>query len=304
MIDLATLRSLRSVATTGSVSAAALELGFTPSAVSQQVKRLERDTGVRLLERVGRGVALTPAGRELAARSGRLLVELETLESELQSRSEAVSGTLRVVAFSTAMRGLVADAAARVTSQHPRLRLELDEGEPWAAVSQVAGGGYDLGVVHSWGDVPIDVPEALVRHDLGTDVADVLVPSGHRLATAPVLRPADLLTESWVATPEGTICRQWLERMYDGTGAAPRIGHRCAEFDSQIALVARGLGIALVPRLGRSPLPASVIAVPATEPVPSRQIVAVHRRSMHAAPAVQAVLAALTAPPARSSEER
>src|ERR1700754_2201885 len=106
MIDLPALTSLRAVATHGSVVSAADSLGFTPSAVSQQVKRLERQTGVPLLERVGRGVMLTGHGRHLVEEGTRLLTDLEAVEAGLHRRASTVAGRLRVTAFSTAMRGL------------------------------------------------------------------------------------------------------------------------------------------------------------------------------------------------------
>src|SRR3954471_14166772 len=108
MIDLPALTSLQAVATHGSVVAAADALGFTPSAVSQQVKRLEKQTGVPLLERVGRGVMLTDHGRQLFDSGSRVLPELEEVEWGLHRRAGTVAGQLRLTAFSTAMRGLVA----------------------------------------------------------------------------------------------------------------------------------------------------------------------------------------------------
>ena len=91
-------------------------------------------------------------------------------------------------------------------------------------------------------------------------------------------------------------------RMYDGTGRAPRITHVATEFDSHLALVGAGLGIALIPRLGRAPLRDDVVAVSAHRPVPTREITVLHRASMLESPAVQAVVAALSigrATPAR-----
>src|SRR5215207_10963418 len=125
MIDLAALSSLRAVATHGSVVSAADALGFTPSAVSQQVKRLERQVGVPLLERVGRGVVLTGHGRHLVDAGGRLLTDLEAVEAALHRRAGTVSGRLRVTAFSTAVRGLVAPAVADLRARHPDLTLAL-----------------------------------------------------------------------------------------------------------------------------------------------------------------------------------
>src|SRR4051794_35533128 len=293
MIDLAALTSLRAVDTHGSVVGAADALGFTPSAVSQQVKRLEKQTGVPLLERVGRGVILTDHGRHLVDAGARLLAELEQVESGLHERAGTVSGHLRLTAFSTAMRGLVAPVVRDLRSHHPDLTLSLTEREPWDTIDLVATGQSDLGVVHRWGDVPITIPDHLEATQVAHDVADVIVPVDHPLATRTRVSPRDLVDEGWIATPDGTICRQWLTRMYAGTGRLPRIAHTAMEFDSHLALVRAGLGIALVPRLGRQPLGGELAAVPAHDPEPTRDVIALHRRSMAASPAVTAVLEAL-----------
>jgi len=294
MIDLAALTSLRAVDTHGSVVAAADALGYTPSAVSQQVKRLERQTGVPLLERVGRGVMLTDHGRHLVDAGARLLSDLEQVEAGLHRRAGAVAGHLRLTAFSTAMRGLVAPVVRELRDRHPDLTLTLTEREPWDTVDLVGSGQSDLGVVHRWGDVPISIPEHLVATTVAHDVADVVVRADHPLAGRDRVSPHDLVDEGWIATPDGTICRQWLSRMYDGTGRPPRIAHQAMEFDSHLALVRAGLGIALVPRLGRQPLGEDLVGVPAHDPEPTREVIAVHRRSMADSPAVRAVLDALT----------
>ncbi len=293
MIDLATLISLRAVDTQGSVVGAAQMLGFTPSAVSQQIKRLEKQAGLPLLERVGRGVILTEHGRRLVTDGSRLLVELEQLESGLHHDADRVAGHLRVAAFSTAMRGIVAPAVRILLEQHRDLTLTLTEHEPWGTVDLIASGQQDLGIVHSWGDLPLDIPEHLVALTIARDVADVIVPREHRLAGRTRVSPGDLVEESWVATPEGTICRQWLTRMYDGTARTPRIAHVAYEFDSHLALVGAGLGIALIPRLGRAKLSEDVVAIAAHRPVPMREIMVIHRASMADSPAVKAVVAAL-----------
>ena len=293
MIDLPALASLRAVATHGSVVGAAEALGYTPSAVSQQVKRLERQTGVPLLERVGRGVMLTGHGRHLVDAGSRLLTDLEEVEAGLHLQAGAVAGRLRLTAFSTAMRGLVAPVVRRLRDEHPDLTLALTEREPWDTIDLVASGQADIGVVHSWGDVSLAIPDHLATTYLASDVADVVVPLDHALAGCARVSPRDLVDEDWIATPEGTICRQWLTRMYDGTGRLPRIAHTSMEFDSHLALVRAGLGIALVPRLGRQPLGHGLVALRAHDPVPTRDIVAVHRRSMTDSPAVRAVLTAL-----------
>jgi DNA-binding transcriptional LysR family regulator len=295
MIDLDAVASLQAVDTHGSVVAAAAALGFTPSAVSQQVKRLERQAGVPLLERVGRGVMLTRHGRHLVDQGGRLLTDLEELEAGLRRQAGTVAGNVRLTAFSTAMRGLVAPALPGVLAAHPGLTVTLSEREPWDTVGLVATGATDLGVAHSWGDVPLGIPDHVAATMVGTDIADVVLRRDHPLAGRRALTPHDLVEEGWIATPEGTICRQWLTRMYDGTGRLPLIAHTSLEFDSHLALVRAGLGVALVPRLGRAALGPELVAVPAKDPVPTRTILAMHRRSMADAPAIAALLAALAA---------
>src|SRR3954452_20834934 len=185
MIDLGALTSLRAVDTHGSVIAAADALGFTPSAVSQQVRRPERQTGVPLLERVGRGVLLTDHGRHLVHAGARVLADLEAVEAGLHRRTGTVTGELRLTAFSTAMRGLVAPVVGALRAAHPQLALALTEREPWDTVDLVASGGSDVGVVHPWGALLIATPEPLVAEVLGHDVADVVVRRDHPLAGRP-----------------------------------------------------------------------------------------------------------------------
>jgi DNA-binding transcriptional LysR family regulator len=295
MIDLNALTALQAVDAHGSVIAAAEALGFTPSAISQQVKRLERQTNVALLERVGRGVMLTREGRHLVDEGSRLLADLETIESGLHQQAGTVAGHLRITAFSTAMRGLVAPRVRDLRLAHPALTLSLTEREPWDTIDVVASGQADVGVAHSWGDVPLAIPDHLTTTALADDVADVIVHASHPLARRARVTPRDLVDVGWIATPEGTICREWLSRMYQGTGRQPLIAHEAMEFQSHLALVQAGLGIALVPRLGREELADDLVALRAHDPVPTRAIVAVHRRSMADSPAVQAVVAALAA---------
>ncbi|RNL80488.1 LysR family transcriptional regulator [Nocardioides marmorisolisilvae] len=295
MIDLVALRSLKAVDEHGSVVAAAVELGFTPSAVSQQIKRLERQSGVDLLERVGRGVILSGPGRLLVAEADRISADLERLESDLHAHAGEVVGEIRLVGFSTAMRGLIGPVVARLDTEHADLRIRLVELEPWDAVDQVAAGQADVGLVHRWGDVVLEIPDHLERRVVHRDEAEVILRGDHPLAGRRSVTPHDLVDERWIATPESTICRQWLHRMYAGTGRLPQIEHVSMEFASHTELVAAGLGIALVPRLGRAELPPGTKAVRVTDPVPEREAIAIWRRSQDRSPAVRAIVEALAA---------
>lgn len=298
MIDLDAVRSLRTVAREGSVSAAASALGFTPSAVSQQIKRLERETGVTLLERVGRGVALTDAGTHLVVGSTPILAELEKLRADLQADGSphgAVAGDLRVAAFSTVVRGMLAPLLVDLAAAHPDLRLLVRESEPWETVALVASGQRDLGIAHQWGGVALAIPENLVITPLFTDVADVIVHRSHRLADREVVHPADLADEAWVATFETTICRQWLRRLFDGIRNAPRVVYESMEFENHLELARTGAVVALVPRLGRAALGGDLVAIPTAAPASTRDVVAVHRRSQADSPALRVALEALIA---------
>lgn len=298
MIDLEAVVALRAVATNGSVAAAADALGFTPSAVSQQIKRLERGTRVALLERAGRGVVLTDAGRQLVTSSATVLAELERIEADLHlaggptAERGPVVGEVRIGVFSSAVRGLLVDVLPKLRAEHPELRVPLRESEPWETIALVASGQRDLGIVHRWGGVALAMPDHLVETPLFTDVADVILRRDHPLARAGLasLTPVDLAEEDWIATFDSTICRQWLRRLFDGVSNAPRIVHESMEFENHLELVRAGLGVALVPRMGRPALHPDLVAIPTVQPASTRGVSAVHRRSQADSPALQVVL--------------
>ena len=296
MIDLEAVISLRAVATQGSVAAAATTLGYTPSAVSQQVKRLERETGVALLERVGRGVVLTEAGTRLVVASTPILADVERLRADLQltgAGEGGVVGEIRLAAFSTVVRGLVIPVLADLAQRHPGLSLPLRESEPWETTALIASGQRDLGIVHRWGGVALAMPDHLVATPLFTDVADVILHRDHPLADREVLHPAELADQPWVATFEATICRQWLRRLFDGVGNAPRIVHESMEFANHLELARAGIAVALIPRLGRGDLGPDLVAIPTVDPASTRDVLAVHRRTQADSPALQVALDAV-----------
>jgi DNA-binding transcriptional LysR family regulator len=287
MIDLVALQSLRAVQSSGSVVAAAELLGFTPSAVSQQIKKLERQTGAAVLERYGRGVLLTNHGERLAEHGADLLDRMERIESDLSSAGSVVAGRLRVAAFSTAVRGLVAPMLSSVAADGHDLALSLVELDPPQGMEAVASGQADAALVHQWGDTLLAHPDHVEVTPIGVDVADILVPVGHRLAGRSSVTPADLVGEVFASAPVGSVCHEWLTRMFSGVGGPPRVSFWAAEWSSHIALVGHGAAVSLIPRLGREPLPGSVRVLPVRDPVPTREVSLAWRRSMRSSPTIR-----------------
>src|SRR5690348_1366252 len=159
MIELGALRALRSVAALGTLARAADELGFTASAVSQQIKRLERQVGVPVLAPAGRGVVLTPAGEALAGSAPEVFQALERCAEAARSVADgAPRGVLRVTAFSTAVRGLLAPTLPRLAARHPGLTLHISERDPDDALHAVDAGTADLALIHDADGVPAPLP--------------------------------------------------------------------------------------------------------------------------------------------------
>jgi DNA-binding transcriptional LysR family regulator len=287
MIDIGSLQALAAVEQHGSVIAASEVMGFSPSAVSQQIKKLEKQTGFSVLERRGRGVLLTERGLTLAAYGRRILSELEELQSTLLSNPAKPYGRLKVVAFSTACRGLIGPMLGMLASSETDLHVSVLAEDPREAVARVAGGEADLGIVHDWNSVPLVIPEHMVLEWLCEDIADLLVHRSHPLAGRSEVEAADLVDERWISTPHGAICNEALLRIFADLGRVPDIQVYDPDFSTHIALVEQKVVVALVPRLGRPALPADVVAVPVVNPVPGRRVGMVHRRTMTASPGIQ-----------------
>ena len=167
------------------------------------------------------------------------------------------------------------------------------ENDPWDSIDLVATGQVDLAVVHNWNTVPLRIPAHVETMDLSLDVADVLVHRDHRLAGRRRVTPKDLVDERWVSTMAGSICHDWLVRMFADIGAEPHIPFYDSEFATHIALVEQGVAVGLLPRLGRPVLPGSVVAVPVVDPVPTRNIQLIWRRTMGQSPAIRHLVTVL-----------
>ncbi|WP_306893394.1 LysR family transcriptional regulator [Agromyces albus] len=292
MIDLQGLRALVAVAGSGSVVAAAGQLGYTPSAVSQQVKKLERELAAPLLERRGRGVLLTERGRALVSEGRELLETLERLESV------AAGGTprapLRIASFSTATRGLVGPVLRELRDTDGAALATVTSVDPVDAMGMVATGAADLAVVHNWNSVPLSAPAHVVTEHLCFDEADIVLATGHPLAARLELDRPALVDEPWASTPKGAICHEALMRIFADLGTVPRVVAEDPDFSSLVELARQGVAIALVPRLGRLPLPSGVVARPLADHSQVREVRVAYRRTMAESPGIHRAVGLLT----------
>jgi DNA-binding transcriptional LysR family regulator len=292
MLSLERLRVLHAIGTYGSVTGAAEALHVTTSAISQQMAKLEREVGQRLLERSGRGVRLTGTAELLVVHAGQMLSLAERAEADLEAHRGAVVGRLSLAAFATAARGLVPPALGDLRRDHPRLRVGLEEAEPHETVPRVARGDVDVAIVQSWSGHPLALPEDLSRAALLDDVADVALAEGHPLAARGTVDIEELAGEPWITWSRGWICNAWLLHTLRSCGVEPDIAHTAAEHHTQLALVAAGLGVAIIPRLGRDPAPGGVRFVE-VRPGLARHVYAVWRADADRRPSIRAVIQAL-----------
>lgn len=292
MLNLERLRTLDALARHGSVSAAAAGLHITTSAVSQQLAKLEREVGQQLLAKHGRGVRLTDAGRLLADHAARILSQVELAQSDLEAQRGQVAGELRISAFPTAARGLFPVALAELRKAHPGLRLRSCELEPENGIAGVVRGDLDLAVVLDWYNKPMPVPDGLVKAPLLDDPADVAMPAGHPLAGREEVDLGEFAGDEWITWGEGEFCHEWLMFTLRSRGVEPIVGHRAAETHTQLGLVAAGLGVCIVPLLGRHPVPEGVVMVPLKQRV-RRHVYVVWRADADRRPSIRAAVEAL-----------
>jgi DNA-binding transcriptional LysR family regulator len=302
MVDLRRLRTLRELADRGTIAATADALHLTPSAVSQQLTVLEREVGQPLLEPNGRTVRLTPAATAVLAHADTLFSEVERMDATLAALAGGAVGTVRVGAFSTAIRGLVVPAVTRLREASPGLELVIRDVESPEVFDAVALGEMDVGISMEHSAAPGRGDDRFARFDLMRDVLDVAVPDGHRLADGDT-RLGDLAGEPWVLPPEGWSCDDVIRVSCSAAGFTPNVAHRSGDWTAIMAMVGAGLGVAVVPRLAQdSPPPGVVIRRLRGEPA-ARHLFVICRRGAEDHPAIAAVIgaireAAASAPPA------
>lgn len=292
MLNLERLRTLDALARHGSVSGAAAGLHVTTSAVSQQMAKLEREVGQRLLARNGRGIRLTDAGRLLADHAARILSQVELAQADIEAQRGEVVGEILLSAFPTAARGLFPGVLGALRAAHPELRVRTRELEPEDGIRGVLRGDIDLAVALDWSNKRLPVPGGLTRMELLDDTPDIAMPAGHRLADRPEVDLEEFADDEWVSWPEGEFCHEWLMFTLRSKGFEPRIAHLVGEHHTQLALIAAGVGVCVAPRLGRGPVPDGVRLVPVRQRM-RRHVHAVWRTDAERRPSVRAAVDAL-----------
>ncbi|MEU0133328.1 LysR family transcriptional regulator [Streptomyces sp. NPDC006296] len=294
MLNLERLRTLDALARHGSVVGAAEGLRVTTSAVSQQLAKLEREVGQRLLARNGRGIRLTDAGRLLADHAATILSQVEFARSDIEAQRGQVVGEVRLAAFPTAARGLFPAALTTLRSEHPGLGLRTTELEPEDGIRALLRGDVDLAVVLDWSNKRLPLPAGLARTELLDDATDIAMPADHVLADRTEVGLEDFADDDWVSWPEGEFCHDWLTFTLRSQGIEPRIAHLAGEHHTRLALIAAGFGVCVAPRLGRGPVPDGVRLVPVREPM-RRHVHAMWRVDADRRPSIRAAVEALRA---------
>ena len=257
MLDLHRLRLLHELNARGTIAAVADALQFTPSAVSQQLAVLERETGVPLLERAGRGVRLTDAAIVLVRHAGALLERAEIAEAELAAATGTVAGRGRIASFQSVALQLAVPAMQALARDAPDLRCELIEAEPEQALPALALGDVDLVLADEWQHQPHARPAGIEREDLFQDPVRLILPADHPAARRhrEEVPLAELAGEAWTTGHPDTGWEEMINRTCRSFGGFdPDLRHRTNDSVTSLGLIAGGQGVTLLPALVRPEL--------------------------------------------------
>jgi DNA-binding transcriptional LysR family regulator len=298
MLDLRRLRLLHELHARGTIAAVADALQFTPSAVSQQLAVLEREAGIPLLERAGRGVRLTDAALVLVCHAEALLERAALAEAELAAAAGSIAGRGRLASFQSVAIRLALPAMEALAREAPGLRCELIEAEPEQSLPALALGDVDLVLADEWQHQPHSRPAGVDRLDLHRDPVHLILPAEHPAArrhrdAVPI---AELAGEAWVT---GHIETGW-EEMTSRTcrelaGFDPDIRHRTNDSVTCLSVVAHGQGVTLLPGLVGPEAHPGVVVRAIAEGAVHRTVFAATRTADAKRPSVRALLAAVRA---------
>src|SRR3954464_12557318 len=295
MLDLHRLRLLRELHERGTIAAVAEALRFTPSAGAHQPAVLERETGLALLVKAGRGVRLTDPALVLVGHADALLERVAVAEAELAAASGAVAGRARGASCQSVALRIALPAMRRLATDAPGLRCELVEAEPEWSLPALALGDVDLVLADEWEHQPLACPSGVARQDLVVAPMLVILPEAHPAARGrgPIAL-ADLAGDTWVTGQRGMAWEEITRRTCRMHGGLePDIRHRANDAVVSLALVAAGRAVTLLPGLVQPGAHPGVRARPFPEGSVDRPVFAATREADAQRPSVRALLAAV-----------
>jgi DNA-binding transcriptional LysR family regulator len=234
MLDVTRLRVIDAVARHGSVTAAAKELHYSQPSVTHHLGRLESETGAKLVQRVGRGIRLTPAGQLLADRAAEIIGRVDAAGAELSAHVGLTAGRVRLAAFASAIGSLVPAAAAALAERHPGLEIRLTDTHPPEAIELLRTGKVDVAIIFRYDETEPEPPGVRLHHLLDDPV--------YLLSRRRELGLAALRDATWIAGCDR--CRSHMLAVCADAGFDPRIGYSSDDMVVMQALVAAGLGVA------------------------------------------------------------
>jgi DNA-binding transcriptional LysR family regulator len=287
MLELQRLALLCAVAERGSISAAGEAMSYTPSAASQQLRRLEDGLGVRLVERGPRGASLTAAGEALLPHARAILGRASAAENEMHALAAAHGGHLRMSVFPTVGATVMPQAIAAFATRHPGVELTVIEDETANALAALDRREADLVIGYDFPQAPARRVE-ITRTELFNDPMHLAVPASHPLAASPRPRLRDLADAAWISSHPDQPCAQALATICSRAGFAPRIVYRSDDYTTIHTLVASHVGIAMIPTLAIEPDRADIVLLATNPGLPTRRVFAA--TTTYPASAVRAML--------------
>lgn len=300
------LTTLRVFARCGTVGATAELTGYSPSAVSAQLRELQRVLGMELLAKDGRGVRLTATGRYLVTGSDVLIAEWEQLRAEALEAGGQMQSHFGLGGFSSAAAQLLAPLASTLRLAYPKLDVQVLEANPSRCLDLLVAERIDLAVIVAMQSrTQIDEDLRFEQTTLLTDPLDVILPSDHRLAGRETVTLEELATEPWITEAPGSAYHSLFAAAFTAVGMTPRIAHEAVEWETQIAFVGAGLGVGLLPRLAPLRGAENVVRLPISgRGKPSRRILAAVRKGSLKSPLIKRSLDILHARSERILTER
>jgi DNA-binding transcriptional LysR family regulator len=299
MLSVARLRVLREVAYRGSLSAAAHELSYTQSAVSQQIAALEAEAGIALLERHPRGVSLTAAGQTLVGHAEAILARLDAADGALAAIRGLRGGRLRMASFPSAGATLMPLAIASFRASYPGVELTLAEGEPEEIAPRLRAGELDLALLFEFEGEQTALSGDETLLELFEDPLYLALPREHELARRRALRLAELSGEPWVQTSRTSACARHVVRLCHAAGFEPNVSFESDDYQTVQGLVAAGVGVALIPALALPAVRPDVVVRELSPAPPVRRVIAAAPASARLIPAATTMLGILEQEAAR-----